>query len=111
MNEKRSKIDEILDKLIPLLYQIPKGKVTTYAILARIIGTSPRVVGKALGKNRSSAPCHRVVKSNGEIGGFRNSHSREIVKEKIRLLKNEGIKIKHDKIVNLKEYLYNFRLE
>ncbi len=104
-------IDQILEKLIPLLYQIPKGKVTTYGILAKKLKTSPRVIGKALGRNRTSAPCHRVVKSDGSIGGFRNSTAKKDVNAKIKLLQSEGVKIKDWRVVNFKQHLYDFNQE
>jgi len=53
--------------------KIPKGQTRTYAQIAQIIGRpkSARAVGNALNKNRNqTVPCHRVIKSNGELGGF-----------------------------------------
>ena len=56
------------------LKKVPKGKVITYAGLAREIGKpkAHRAVGNAMNKNpfAPKVPCHRVVKSNGELGGF-----------------------------------------
>ncbi|MFH2105567.1 MAG: MGMT family protein [Parcubacteria group bacterium] len=48
-------------------------------------------------------PCHRVVKSSGEIGGYRAGTT-----TKRRLLKKEGIVIVKNKIVNFDKYLYKF---
>ncbi|HLE06784.1 MAG TPA: MGMT family protein [Candidatus Nanoarchaeia archaeon] len=77
-----------LDALWSLVRKIPKGKVSTYGILAKKLGTSPRAVGQALKKNTKLiiVPCHRVIKSNGELGGYVNG-----AKEKKRLLESEGV--------------------
>lgn len=55
-----------------ILLRIPPGKTISYGELARQAGTSPRAVGMAMAHNRHLLfiPCHRVIKSNGDIGGF-----------------------------------------
>lgn len=53
--------------------KIPKGQTRTYQEIAKAIGKprSARAVGNALNKNRDkNVPCHRVIRSNGEVGGF-----------------------------------------
>ena len=65
--------------------KIPHGKVSTYAAIAKAIGkpNAVRAVGNALNKNPYSPriPCHRVVKSNGEVGGYAHG-----TKKKIKML-------------------------
>jgi len=77
--------------------KIPEGKVLTYKIVAKLAG-SPlawRVVGNILNKNRDpKIPCHRVIKSNGEIGGYNQG-----IKKKIALLGKEGLKIKNKRVI------------
>ncbi|MCX6746065.1 MAG: MGMT family protein [Candidatus Parcubacteria bacterium] len=84
-----------------------KGRVTTYKILALKLGSASlaRPVGNALHKNPDliNTPCHRVVKSNGSIGNYQLG-----LAKKIKLLQNEGIKIKAGKIENFTDVLYNF---
>ncbi len=90
------------------LKEIPKGKVTTYKLLANAIGSrAVRAVASAVGKNpyAPNVPCHRVVLSSGKIGNYTHPQG---VKRKIELLKNEGIKIKNGKIVDFEEILYKF---
>jgi len=83
---------------------IPRGKVSTYLEIAKALDSphSARAVGNALNKNpyAPQVPCHRVIKSNGEIGGFANGP-----KNKIAILKREGVEIINNKI-DLKKYLY-----
>lgn len=103
-------------KVYNLLKKVPKGRVTTYKILAEAIGTKAyRAVGQAMRCNPHTpiVPCHRVVKSDGSIGGYFgsiNPKSKE-VKKKIRLLKKDGIKIKGNKVVDFEKVLFNFCLE
>ncbi len=67
--------------------KIPKGKVSTYGRLAKKLNSGPRAVGQALNKNTDpQVPCHRVVMSDGSIGGFNSG-----VKNKITKLSAEGI--------------------
>src|SRR5512135_3720566 len=78
--------------------RIRKGRVSTYADIARAIGRpgASRAVGNALNRNRSpSVPCHRVVKSDGSIGGFAHGPSR-----KIAMLGSEGVKVEGGAIVD-----------
>ena len=55
---------------------IPRGRVTTYKELAKYLGKpkAARSVGNACGKNPDAprAPCHRVVRSDGRLGGYGN---------------------------------------
>ncbi len=92
--------EEVLD----LVSKIPKGKVSTYKKIGQALGKpkSYRAVGNALNKNPKPVeiPCHRVVKSNGKIGGYA-----EGLEKKRKLLKKEGIEIENDKI-DLEKYLF-----
>jgi methylated-DNA-[protein]-cysteine S-methyltransferase len=71
--------------------KIPRGWVSTYKRIAITINhpKSARVVGNALAKNPFPIiiPCHRAIKSNGEIGGFQGGSAM-----KRKLLEFEGIK-------------------
>jgi len=61
------------DKVYYLVSQIPKGQVMTYQEVACKIGhpNAFRAVGNTLNKNRSpKVPCHRVIRSDGKIGGY-----------------------------------------
>ena len=53
-------------------------------------------------------PCHRVVKSDGSIGGFGGQIKGKKIQEKISLLKKEGIKFKGNKIKNFEGVLFRF---
>jgi len=95
-----------------MLKQIPRGKITTYGAIARALkqpGASRRI-GQILKRNPSpiKVPCHRVVRSEGSIGGYCGSNPANI-KKKIALLKSEGIEFKNGKEVRvspLHRYLF-----
>src|SRR3989338_7525928 len=100
-------MDNFSESVLRLAAKIPKGKVATYKRIAVALGKpkAARAVGNALHKNPHliKIPCHRVVKSNGRIGGYALSAKRKII-----LLKKEGIEIKNGKIAGLGRYLYEF---
>jgi methylated-DNA-[protein]-cysteine S-methyltransferase len=86
-----------------LVSRVPKGKVTTYKYLACHIGTkSYRAIGQILRVNPYAplVPCHRVVSSNGTIGGFMGKRKGPQIRKKKELLRSEGIRIKGSKLVD-----------
>lgn len=93
------------ERCYAVLKKIPKGKITTYKEIAKALNSKAyRAVGKAMNKNPHSplVPCHRVINSNGKLGGFASG-----LKNKIKMLKKEGIEINNGKII-LDKYLYKF---
>ncbi len=82
--------------------RIPKGKVTTYGMLARAIRCgSPRAVGQALRRNpfAPEVPCHRVVASDRTLGGFMGKRSGAELRRKRRMLEAEGVRFDGDRVV------------
>jgi len=75
--------------LYTLLSLVPPGMVTTYSSLARAAGLHPRLAGLLLSRNPTPiiVPCHRVVRSDGSLGGYRYGGPRV----KRRLLELEGV--------------------
>ncbi len=88
-----------------LLRKIPRGKVTTYKILAEKLGAHQRAVAGMLRKNNpKAAPCYKVVLNSGKVGGYSGAGG---VKGKIKLLRADGIEIKNGKI-DLARFLFEF---
>jgi len=88
-------------KAYELMKKIPKGKVTSYKIIAEKLGTKAyRAIGNACNRNpyAPAVPCHRVVNHSGKLGGFGSG-----LENKIKLLEKEGIKVKNGKIVDFKK--------
>ena len=79
-------------KVWKYLKTIPKGKVNTYKQVAIGINRpkAARAVANACGKNpyAPKVPCHRVISSNGSLGGYSGKGG---IKTKKKLLKSEGI--------------------
>ena len=85
---------------------IPKGRVSTYWEIAVALGQpqAARAVGNALNKNpyAPQVPCHRVIRSNGEIGGFASGSDKKRL-----MLQKEGVTVIENKI-DLARYGYRF---
>ena len=81
---------EFQRKVLLAEHEIPRGWVSTYGRIARSLGMpgAARAVGTALSRNPFPIiiPCHRAIRSNGELGGFRGG-----VKMKRALLELEGV--------------------
>jgi methylated-DNA-[protein]-cysteine S-methyltransferase len=94
-------------QLKALLLKIPKGKVTTYKELAIQLKTSPRAIGKMLNTNTEliTIPCHRVIHTNRDIGGYKNGQT-----EKIKLLKNEQIIFENNNTKIAKQCIYKYKI-
>ena len=99
-----NKFDE---KCYKLLVKVPKSKVTTYKEIARALKSKAyRAVGGAMNRNPNApkVPCHRVVKSDGSLGGYAFG-----LKKKIELLKKEGVAVKDGKVQNFERVFYSFK--
>ncbi len=107
MTDKRTQLKKILKEIkkYPKFYQkvwlaclkIPKGQTRTYKWIAKKIKypNAYRAVGNALSKNpfAPTIPCHRIIRKNGDIGGYSGG-----IKKKQKLLKKE-------KLTNFKEVI------
>ena len=73
-----------------LVEQIPEGRVATYGDIAKVVGTTPRVVGFSMASAPSGLPWHRVVNSRGEIS---ERSAGDGAARQRRRLRAEGIRI------------------
>jgi O-6-methylguanine DNA methyltransferase len=99
------------EKVWKLMEEIPKGKVTTYGLIAKRLNTKAyRAVGNACRRNPYAprVPCHRVVRSNGTIGGFGGKTSGENIAKKIRMLKEEGVEVENGRITHFDRVVFRF---
>jgi methylated-DNA-[protein]-cysteine S-methyltransferase len=94
------------DSVYAMTSQIPMGKVTTYGAIAKAMGVpgAARAVGQALGANPNPivVPCHRVVRSDGVLGGYSGGEGQ---RTKAKLLAREGVQVTAGK-VNLDKFLF-----
>ena len=103
-NHKKKSIGLINSQSVyNLVSNIPPGRVATYGQLASLLGypQSARGIGKILNRNPRPiiVPCHRVVCSNGHIGGY--MYGKGLKKS---LLLDEGIPIVNDLIPDFERY-------
>jgi len=93
-------------KVYKKLLEVPKGKVTTYSGLAKAVGikNGQRIIGRIMNKNPYPVliPCHRVILSNGKVGGYAWGE-----RVKTKMLAKEGVKIKKGKILD-SDIIYRF---
>lgn len=91
-------------KVFAYVSKIPRGKVTTYGQVAKAIHCTraARAVGNALNGNTDfeHVPCHRVVRSDGRVGGYVKGKT-----NKIDMLTKEGVEIQKG-TVDLSKYLF-----
>jgi O-6-methylguanine DNA methyltransferase len=92
--------------VLKAIQRIPAGKVATYRQVALAVGkpAAVRAVGNALHSNPDApvVPCHRVVRSDGSLGGYAFGSRR-----KIALLADEGVPVVGGK-VDLQRYNFSF---
>lgn len=101
-----SKSNNFNERCYQLLKQIPTGRVVTYGDIAHALNCKAyQAVGNAMGENPNPivVPCHRVVKSNGDIGQFALG-----VDKKIELLESEGLTITQGRIANFASVRFKF---
>ncbi len=99
-------IPDLPHALQRLLKQIPRGRVTTYGELARALGDigAARWVGEYLAAHPhdDGCPCHRVVRSTGDVGLYVTRHSAD----KTEKLRQEGVNVA-DGRVDLSRFSFN----
>lgn len=66
-------VKDFKTRVFDIVLKIPKGETLTYGEVAKLAGSpmAYRAVGNILNKNYDpKIPCHRVVRSDGSIGGY-----------------------------------------
>lgn len=89
MDQQKTK--SFKEKVYAIVRGIPRGQVLTYKQVATLAGNSKasRVIGNLMNKNYDRTIfCHRVIRSDREIGGYNRG-----ALNKIKILKEEGHKI------------------
>lgn len=88
-------ITEFQRKVYLALLDVPCGETISYKALGQRIGCrSAQAIGQALKRNpfAPEVPCHRVIASDGSIGGFHGQRDGEMIEKKIKLLEEEKLK-------------------
>jgi len=90
-------------RVYEVVKNIPRGKVMTYRQIGEKMNSKAyQAIGQALKNNPdpSNIPCHRVIRSSGEIGGYFGHIDDDLSKKKEELLKDEGVKIVNGKVID-----------
>lgn len=104
---------DFFEKVYEIVCQIPHGRVTTYGMIAKTIGSpqSARMVGWAMNashKKYTDLPAHRVVNRNGFLSGKMHFDYPDKMQ---KLLESEGVIIVDDKIQNFDSLVWDPMLE
>ncbi len=106
-------MSQLSEQVYALLKKIPAGKVTTYKDIAQALNTKGyQAIGQILKKNPNAplVPCHRVIKSDGTLGGYAGKTTGAKTLTKKKLLEKEGIKFENgtDKIIDFYQKMHKF---
>ena len=101
------KKDDFFQRVYNVVKRIPYGRVTTYGLIAKHLGSSSsaRTVGWALNAshNESSKPAHRDVIRNGILTGKHHFKGFELMRQ---LLESEGVIIEEDKVLDFEKKIW-----
>jgi len=110
IGEKNASQPPFYKQVYGVVAQIPAGKISTYGAVARACKCpgGSRAVGNALHHNRDTAkvPCHRVVRTDGNLGGYAGG-----IQKKMGLLKNEGIAVEQGRVQGMRNVLFSFPVD
>ena len=99
---------DFFQKVYKVVKMIPSGRVSTYGLIAKYLGStkSSRVVGYAMNASHqnSEIPAHRVVNRVGLLTGKHHFSGTTLMKD---LLESEGVKIQNDRVVNFKKVIWD----
>ena len=99
---------DFFQKVYKVVKMIPSGRVSTYGLIAKYLGStkSSRVVGYAMNASHqnSDIPAHRVVNRVGLLSGKHHFSGTTLMKD---LLESEGVKIQNDRVVNFKKVVWD----
>ena len=99
---------DFFQKVYKVVKQIPPGRVSTYGLIARYLGSigSSRVVGYAMNASHinPAIPAHRVVNRLGVLTGKHHFSGTNLMKN---LLESEGITIHNDQVINFKKLVWD----
>lgn len=99
---------DFFNQVYEIVKLIPKGRVTNYGAIAKVLSTpkSSRMVGWAMNAAHSKPeiPAHRVVNRNGLLTGKMHFDTPSKMQE---LLEKEGVKVTNDKVVDFKNVFWD----
>ena len=98
---------DFFQRVYEVVRRIPYGRVTTYGAIARAVGSpqSSRTVGYAMNASHSlpDVPAHRVVNRSGVLTGKHHFAGFNTMQ---RLLEQEGVEVREDRVVEFDQLLW-----
>ncbi|MDO7541908.1 MAG: MGMT family protein [Flavobacteriales bacterium] len=96
------------EKVYDVVREIPFGRVCSYGLIARYLGSpqSARMVGWAMNAShiKEDVPAHRVVNRIGLLTGKQHFEGSNLMQQ---LLESEGIQIKENQVVDFEQFVWN----
>ena len=96
------------EKVYDVVREIPFGRVCSYGLIARHLGSpqSARMVGWAMNAShiKEDVPAHRVVNRIGLLTGKQHFEGSNLMQQ---LLESEGIQIKENQVVDFEQFVWN----
>ena len=96
------------EKVYDVVREIPFGRVCSYGLIARYLGSpqSARMVGWAMNAShiKEDVPAHRVVNKIGLLTGKQHFEGTNLMQQ---LLESEGIQIKENQVVDFEQFVWN----
>jgi len=96
------------EKVYDVVREIPFGRVCSYGLIARYLGSpqSARMVGWAMNAShiKKDVPAHRVVNRIGLLTGKQHFEGTNLMQQ---LLESEGIQIKENQVVDFEQFVWN----
>jgi len=102
-----TKSNDFFDQVFQVVRLIPKGRVTSYGVIAKYLGGSARVVGYAMNASHTSKPkvhAQRVLNRNGQLTGKHHFETPFLMQE---LLEQDGVKVKDDQVINFEKIFWD----
>ena len=101
-------MNNFFKKVYRVVRKVPYGRVTSYGSIAIYLGDprAARIVGWAMNNshNLKNFPAHRVVNRNGLLTGKNHFQGTDLMEQ---LLKNEGVLVKNDQVINYNDYFWD----
>ena len=109
MKSMAGKTNDLYEAIYDIVRQVPRGRVTTFGLIAAAIGvkSGARMVGYAMNNCHGAVPpvpAHRVVNRNGLLSGKVHFGPGE---EMANLLRGEGVQVEGDAVQHFAELVWN----
>jgi alkylated DNA nucleotide flippase Atl1 len=87
----RDPVLDVDEAVFDVVEQIPRGRVSTYGVIGRLVGVGPRRVARALSSGGGAVPWYRVVRADGTV-------AEPVRVRQLELLATEGVPLRNGRI-------------